>query len=178
MGWTQFDRAGPPGTVDPMGRRTRIANLPERVAAGVFILNSGLGKLGADQETAERVHGMASGTYPFLARVPPSRFIRLLALSEIALGAAVVYPGVGDGVAGASLTGFAGALLGMYVRTPGLRVEGSIRPSQQGTAIAKDVWLLGIGVSLSADALRHRRQERRHEHQERLAARHATISHV
>ncbi len=37
-----------------------------------------------------------------------------------------------------------------------MRREGSVRPSQQGTAIAKDVWLLGIGLGLVADSFRRR----------------------
>jgi hypothetical protein len=36
----------------------------------------------------------------------------------------------------------------MWWRTPGMHEEGSIRPTQQGVTIAKDVWLLGIGSSL------------------------------
>jgi hypothetical protein len=31
-----------------------------------------------------------------------------------------------------------------------------LRPTQQGTPIAKDVWLLGIGVGLLADELAER----------------------
>jgi len=150
--------------VHAVSHRTRVANFPERVAAGTFILNSGLGKLNADDETAARVHGMAAGAYPFLDDMPAPRFVKLLALSEVALGGALLFPGVGDGVAGASLAAFAGGLLGMYLKTPGLRAEGSLRPSQQGTAIAKDVWLLGIGCSLVADSLHHSRLRRRRRH--------------
>ncbi|GAB3174157.1 hypothetical protein [Streptomyces incanus] len=36
----------------------------------------------------------------------------------------------------------------MYPRTPGTREEGSLRPTQQGTALAKDVWLIGIGIGI------------------------------
>ncbi|MGR7023230.1 hypothetical protein [Geodermatophilus sp. URMC 62] len=46
------------------------------------------------------------------------------------------------------LTGFAGGLLGLYLTTPGLRKEGSLAPTEQGLPVAKDVWLLGIGVGL------------------------------
>ncbi|MHB8220436.1 MAG: hypothetical protein ACYDHU_08975 [Acidimicrobiales bacterium] len=135
--------------------RTRIANLPGRITAGAFILNAGVGKLRADAETAGRVHGMAAGTYPALEGMDAERFVKLLGVSEVALGGALLLPVVGDGVAGSALVAFAGGLLGLYVKTPGLRVEGSVRPSQQGTAIAKDVWLLGIGCSLVADSLHH-----------------------
>jgi hypothetical protein len=41
----------------------------------------------------------------------------------------------------------------MYVKTPGMRREHSLRPSAQGTALAKDVWMLAIGLGLVADAL-------------------------
>ena len=51
-------------------------------------------------------------------------------------------------VAGAALTGFSGGLLGLYLRTPGMRKPGSLAPTQDGLAIAKDSWLLGIGVGL------------------------------
>jgi hypothetical protein len=30
---------------------------------------------------------------------------------------------------------------------------GSVRPTPQGTAVAKDVWMLGIGLGFLADAL-------------------------
>jgi hypothetical protein len=37
-----------------------------------------------------------------------------------------------------------------------MREKDSLRPTQQGTALAKDAWLLGIGLSLIADALTDR----------------------
>jgi hypothetical protein len=70
----------------------------------------------------------------------------------VGLGAALLLPFVPDGLAGAALTAFSAGLLGLYVRVPGLRQEGSIRPTQQGTAIAKDVWLLALGLSLMGHA--------------------------
>jgi hypothetical protein len=62
-----------------------LRHLPLRVSAGSFILNTGLGKLGADEETAKRLHAMASGTYPFLHRMDPRTFAKLLGVSELAL---------------------------------------------------------------------------------------------
>ena len=44
----------------------RPHQLPARLAAGTFILNSGLTKRKADKETAAMVHGMAAGTYPLV----------------------------------------------------------------------------------------------------------------
>jgi hypothetical protein len=129
---------------------------PGRIASGAFILNSGLGKWSADEETAARLHGMAAGTYPFLAKLKPKDFARLLSAGEIALGAALLLPVVPDALAGASLTAFSAALLGMYARTPGMRQEGGVRPTRQGVPLAKDVWMLGIGLGLVIDALTDR----------------------
>jgi len=141
--------------------RSRIANLPVRVAAGAFILNSGLTKLQADKETAERVHETASAAYPQFASVPPARFTKALASAEVALGAALLLPPVvGDAAAGLGLTAFAGGLLGLYVNIPGMRQEGSLRPSQGGIALAKDVWLAGIGLTLLSGSVGQRRTER------------------
>jgi hypothetical protein len=144
-----------------MGHRTRLASLPERIAAGAFIANAGAGKLQSDPERSARVHAMAAGTFPVFEGMTPTQFVKLLGASEVALGGALVLPLVGDGLAGAALTAFAGALLAVYWRTPGMRKEGSILPSQAGTAIAKDVWLLGIGLSLVAGSRHHRRHHGR-----------------
>jgi hypothetical protein len=133
----------------------KLSHLALRTAAGAFILNAGVGKWSGSEETATGVHGMAVGTYPFLAAVPPRRFLKLLAAAEIGLGAALLTPLVPAGVAGAALTGFAGGLLGLYLRTPGMHSR--LRPTQRGTAIAKDLWLLGIGVGLLADDVADRR---------------------
>ena len=129
----------------------RPRQLPARIAAGAFILNSGIGKLSADEATAKQVHGFAAGAYPFLGHLKPKDFVRALAISELALGAALLIPVVPDIVAGAGLTAFSGGLLGLYARTPGMRKEGSPFPTQDGIALAKDVWMTGIGVSLLVD---------------------------
>ena len=54
------------------------------------------------------------------------------------------------------LIAFSAGLLGLYARTPGMTREDGIRPSRQGTALAKDVWMLGIGLGLTLDALTDR----------------------
>jgi hypothetical protein len=125
-----------------------LSEIAPRISAGAFILNSGLGKRGADEGTAAGLHGFASGTYPFLKSVDPATFVRVLSYSEIAVGAALLTPFVPTAVAGAVLTGFSGGLLGLYLNTPGMRKPGSLAPTQEGLAVAKDVWLLGIGIGL------------------------------
>ncbi|MEV0145970.1 MULTISPECIES: hypothetical protein [unclassified Nonomuraea] len=127
--------------------------IPARLAAGAYIFNAGIDLAGADPDTAAGVHGMAAGTYPFLGKQDPARFVSLLSKAEVAVGAALLVPVVPSFVAGAALTAFAGGLVGLYLRTPGMRREGSLRPSQQGIALAKDFWLLGIGLSLMAEEL-------------------------
>lgn len=133
----------------------KLRRAPVRVAAGAFILNAGVGKLSGTPETAKALHAMACGTYPFLRAVPPAVFLKLLASAEIALGAVLLLPIFGPRLAGLALTGFAGGLLGLYVQTPGMHDQ-NFRPTQQGTAIAKDVWLAGIGVSLVVDGTLNR----------------------
>jgi hypothetical protein len=133
-------------------RSLRSAHVPARVIAGAFILHSGLDKWKGDETTAAALHGMASGTYPFLAKLEPGRFLKLLAAGEIAVGAAVAVPLVPERIAGAALTGFSASLLGLYARTPGLRKPGSIWPTQQGIPVSKDVWLLGIGLGLLVES--------------------------
>jgi hypothetical protein len=131
----------------------RIRRLPLRLVTGAFILNSGISKWRATDETAQRLHGFATGTYPVLERLPPSRFAKVLAGGEIALGTALLLPVVPAGVAGAGLAGFASALLGLYLKTPGMREPGTLRPSEQGLPLAKDVWMVGIGTALMLDWL-------------------------
>lgn len=139
-----------------MGLSIKARHLPPRIATGAFILNSGIGKLSADEATAVQLHGFASGTYPFLKKMKPQDFVRALAVTEIALGAALLIPAVPAAVAGAGLTAFSGGLLGLYARTPGMRKENSPLPTQQGTALAKDVWMAGVGLGLVIDDLSDR----------------------
>lgn len=131
----------------------KLRQLPPRLAAGAFILNSGIGKLSADEQTAAHMHGFAAGSYPFLHKLKPKDFARLLAWSEITLGVALLTPVIPGAVAGAALTAFSGGLLGLYAGTPGMHKPGSPLPTQEGTALAKDVWLAGIGLGLLLDDL-------------------------
>ena len=125
-----------------------LSEIAPRISAGAFILNSGLGKRSADEGTAAGLHGFATGTYPFLKSVDPATFVKVLAYSEIAVGTALLTPFVPTAVAGAALTAFSGGLLGLYLNTPGMRKPGSLAPTQEGLTVAKDVWLLGIGIGL------------------------------
>lgn len=126
-------------------------HIPVRAATGAFILNSGLAKLKADDEELHKgIHGMASTAYPQVERLDAKTFTKALGAAETALGAAILTPFVGPGLAGLGLTAFSAGLLGMYFRVPGMTQDG-VRPSQQGIALAKDSWLLSIGLALMLD---------------------------
>ena len=123
--------------------RFKLRRTPLRLTTGAFILSAGLDKWKGDEQTATTVHGFATGTYPFL---------KLLAGGEIAVGSALLLPVVPAAVAGAALAGFSAGLLGLYVRTPGMR-RGRFDPrsTPEGLPISKDVWMLGAGLALLVD---------------------------
>jgi hypothetical protein len=129
-------------------------HVPLRLATGAFILNAGIGKLSADEATAQRLHGAAANAYPGLVKdLKPTTFARILAFTEIAVGTTLLAPMVSSTVAGAALTGFGSSLVGMYLKTPSMTLEDGIRPSKDGTAMAKDVWLVGAGLTLLTQGL-------------------------
>lgn len=129
-------------------------HVPLRIATGAFILNSGINKLGADEDTATFLHGAAASTYPAVFEdMEPTKFAKLLAYSEIGVGVALLAPMVPATVAGAALTGFGASLMGMYFSNPAMTEDDGIRPSQEGTALAKDAWLVGAGLTLLSQGL-------------------------
>jgi uncharacterized membrane protein YphA (DoxX/SURF4 family) len=129
----------------------RARNVPARVATGAYILHSGWDKWHGSEEQAQGLHGTAAGAYPFLRRVPPTTFLRALAIAEMGLGTMLLAPFVPNRMAGASLTAFSGALLTMYLRTPAMHKPDSVWPTPAGIGISKDVWMLGVGVGLVID---------------------------
>lgn len=134
-----------------MSLAAKLRRAPTRLAAGAIVLNAGLGKLKGDEATAVAIHGQAVGAYPVLQKVQPGLFLKGLAVTEVAVGAALLAPIVPAGLAGIALTGFAASLIGFYVRTPGVH-DKYLRPTPGGIALAKDLWLAGIGIGLVIDA--------------------------
>ncbi|WP_141576242.1 DoxX family membrane protein [Actinomadura sp. WMMA1423] len=137
----------------------RAHQMPVRLAVGAFVLNSGLSKLQDLEGAAEQTHGTAKTAYPFLESRDPKDFTRVLGRAEVALGTALVVPLVPSLLAGAALTAFSAGLAGLYLRLPGMRQEGGLRPSPQGIPLAKDTWLVGIGVSLVLEELARAKSE-------------------
>jgi hypothetical protein len=166
-----------------MGLPITLPEIAPRVSAGAFILNSGLGKRNVPAEAAAGMHGFAAGTYPFLKSVPPEQFVKGLSTAEIVIGGALLTPFVPTALAGALLTGFSGGLLGLYLKTPGMRKEGSLAPTEQGLALAKDSWLVGIGIGLLSRGFIERKPRvtvkkanRQAKRQAKLAAREARVA--
>lgn len=120
----------------------RLSHVPLRVTTGAFLLQGGLGKRSLVSETT---------AVPAQPLSPAAK--NALAAGEVALGAALLVPFVSPVVAGAALTAFSGALIRTWWATPGTHREGSWRPTEDGAAVAKDVWLLGTGLSLVLDGL-------------------------
>jgi hypothetical protein len=135
-----------------MSISAKIRRAPLRLTTGAFVLDSGIEHLKVDEETQGQLQEMAAGAYPFLRKVDPRLFTRALAVGELAVGGLLLAPVVPAGLAGLALVGFAAGLVGLYARTPGLRRERSLFPTQRGLGYAKDTWLLAIGVALLADS--------------------------
>jgi uncharacterized membrane protein YphA (DoxX/SURF4 family) len=129
-----------------------VRNIPTRAATGAYLLHSGLGKWNGSEDQAKGLHAMASGAFPFLAKVPPATFLKALSIAEIGTGTALLTPVVHNKIAGAALSAFAGGLITLYLRTPAMHEPGSVWPTQAGLAVSKDVWMLGIGLNLLAES--------------------------
>ena len=87
--------------------RSMSSQAPLRVAAGTYILNSGLNKLDADDEKSKHLHEMAVSSYPFFENMDPQTFVKVLRTGEILLGGALLAPFVSSRTAGLSLAAFA-----------------------------------------------------------------------
>ena len=132
----------------------RLSHIPLRLTTGAFILNSGWGKRNLDAESSGGMQAMAARVVPSLGGIDPVTFGKMLSYGEMGLGAALLAPFVPSRLAGLGLAVFSGSLFTMYLKTPGMTEADGIRPTQQGTALAKDVWMLGIAAALILDRKR------------------------
>lgn len=144
-----------------MADRIKLRHLPPRLATGAYILNSGLSKFQGDEETAKQLHGFAADAYPQFKQLDEATFAKMLGAAEVALGGALILPIVPSRLAGLGLGAFSAGLVGLYLRTPGLRQNGSVRPSQEGVGMAKDIWMLGIALSLILDSRVTKRRKKK-----------------
>jgi hypothetical protein len=86
-----------------MSLSATIHHAPLRLATGAFIVDSGVDHLKADAETADQLHEVAAGAYPFLRKVDPKLFAMALAVGELAVGGLLLAPIVPLGSAGPSI---------------------------------------------------------------------------
>ena len=131
----------------------RLSHVPLRLATGAFILNAGLDKRGLDRDSAAGIQGMAANAIPRLGTMQPEQFGKVVSVGEMALGAALLTPFVSPLMVGAALTAFSGGLLQTYLKTPGMTRDDGVRPTPDGTALAKDVWMFATGIALVLDGL-------------------------
>ena len=129
----------------------KLRRAPLRIATGGFILNSAVGKVGGDEKTAAGLHGMATRAYPILSKAEPQPFLKVLTAGELSVAAALLLPFVPARLAGIALIAFSGSLLSMYARIPFLH-DKFLRPTPGGVPMAKDIWMMGIGISLVLDS--------------------------
>lgn len=126
----------------------RIGNALLRAVPGAFILNSGIGKLGMDSETAAGLQSMAANGVPAVEKMSAEQFGKFLSYGEIAVGATLLLPFVPTRIAGAALATFASGLVANYFSIDSMTEDDGIRPSQDGIPVAKDTWLAAIGIAL------------------------------
>lgn len=127
----------------------KLSNAILRAVPGVFILNSGINKLDIDEETAGTLQDMAKVAVPALGNMSPAQFGKFLSYGEAAVGAALLLPMVPTRLAGLGLATFGAGMMASYFKLPGMTQEDGIRPTQEGTSLAKDSWLLAIGAALT-----------------------------
>jgi hypothetical protein len=132
---------------------------PLRLTYGVFFLHTALAKRELDERGAKGLHRFASAAYPQLRRVSPATFVRGMTVAETAIAASLLVPVVPAPIGAAGLAVFGTALMGTYARVPGLRREGSLRPTEIGLSLAKDTWMVAAGTALLLDAWRKRRED-------------------
>lgn len=140
----------------------RLSSAILRTVTGAFILNSGLGKTKLDPETAAGLQQVAATGVPAVKQLEPATFGKLLAGTEIALGAGLLTPFVNRRLIGLGLAGFASGMLTLYFRNPDNTQADGIRPTQQGIPLAKDAWLAAIGLALLFSSRSTKKQQPQH----------------
>jgi uncharacterized membrane protein YkgB len=129
-------------------------DLPLRVSNGAIILWQGV-RIFTQPQRGEWLLPLAAHTVPQLPSLmgnSPHRFARVLGAAETVL-AVWLLSGRSPRAAGVALTVFGSATFSLLFTVPGMREEGSVwEPSQEGTAIAKDLWMIGSGLALAAGA--------------------------
>ena len=112
----------------------KLSNAALRLTAGALILDAGIKKLGADENTYAFLQQMAASGVPAVAKLEPKTFGKLISYSETALGATLLTP-------------FSANLMTMYFRNPDMH-DKAFRPTQDGQQLANNIVMLGAGLAL------------------------------
>lgn len=121
-----------------------------RVIPGAFFLSSGISKLKMDEEASAGLQQFAGTGMPFVEEVPAHQFGPVVGASEAIIGGALLALPIPNRLAGAMLTPFAIGLCSLYFADPANRQEDGITPTEQGMSLAKDSWLVALGLGLMA----------------------------
>lgn len=125
-----------------------LATLALRAIPGAYVLNSGVNKLGMDENTITYLRDEAAKGMPMFADMDAKTFQKVLGFGEISVGAALLLPFVPKRLAGLALGSLSAALLSNYFSDPAKTKDDGIRPTAEGTALAKDSWLMAIAIAL------------------------------
>src|SRR5699024_2538293 len=132
--------------LDPVATQTKeqvlkLSTALLRAVPGAFILNSGIGKLGMDEETAAGLQQMAANGVPMVENLTASQVGKFLSYGEIAVRSALLLPFVPTRIAGAALTSSAAGLVSNYFSIASVAQDAGSRHSDDGIHVAKDTWL-------------------------------------
>jgi hypothetical protein len=135
-----------------------VRRAPLRLTTGAFVLNSGVTRFNADEQTSKRLQQTAAQWLPQVNRMDSRTFAKTVAAGEVALGTALMLPVVPAAIAGLGITAFAASLLAARGSAAGQHVGPTGVPTESTTpepAVPKatEAWMLGSGVSLLLDAL-------------------------
>ena len=106
----------------------KLSNAALRLTAGALILDAGVKKLGADENTYAFLQQMAASGVPAVAKLGPKTFGKLISYSETALGATLLTPFIPARLAGAGLTAFGANLMPCTSATPTCTMAHSAPP--------------------------------------------------
>lgn len=125
-----------------------LSSVALRAIPGLFILNSGVGKIGMPAEASAGTQEFAASGIPALKKLPADKFGSILGWSEAAVGGAMLAPFVSNRLAGIGVTALGAGLLTLYFNNEGNTKDDGIRPTDEGISLAKDSWLVAIGLGL------------------------------